>query len=236
MMIVVYFVSPILFYMLFRYIANAVRLGNTRKEMIQISTSLVAKIVGSMPLFFYLMLGLISKAFDIPKARGYICDLLPNAYLEHDVSVPGKFNLQSIWRNCSYWDNVTSGYMYDENLDPSSYTLKDEMIDGAIVEETALNAATTSQTFQALEVTLLFLTSIILIRVRKKSIKDIFNLKITISEVSLNLFLDPNTTAIEHVLTFTFFFFVLLLIDVHRYHFNRHLPYRHLFYRHCLTT
>ena len=54
--------------------------------------------------------------------------------------------------------------------------------------------------------------------------------------VGLNLFLDPNTTAIEHVLTFHSFietsclfviFFIVIL-------FIRHLLYRHLLYRHLL--
>ena len=183
MVIVVYFVLQTLFYMLFRYIANAVRLGHTHKEMIQISTILVAKIVGSMPLFFYLMLGLISKAFDIPKARGYICDLLPNAYLEHDVSVPGKINLQSVWRNCSIYDSSSSGYMYNETMDPSSFTVRDVEMKRALIKKTALFAFKLAQMFQAIEVTLFFLTSVILVRVRKKSIKDIFNLKITVSEL-----------------------------------------------------
>ena len=183
MFVLMIFVVPVALYIGLRHIANAVRLGHTRKEIIQISTSLVTKIVGSMPLFFYLILGLISKTFAIQKAEGYICDLLPNAYLEHDVSVPGKINLQSVWRNCSIYDSSSSGYMYNETMDPSSFTVRDVEMKRALIKKTALFAFKLAQMFQAIEVTLFFLTSVILVRVRKKSIKDIFNLKITFSEL-----------------------------------------------------
>ena len=45
-----------------------------------------------------------------------------------------------------------------------------------------------------------------------------------------NLFLDPNTTAIEHVLTFHLLYRHLL----YRHLLYRHLLYRHLLYRHLL--
>ena len=48
--------------------------------------------------------------------------------------------------------------------------------------------------------------------------------------VGLNLFLDPNTTAIEHVLTFHLLYRHLL----YRHLLYRHLLYRHLLYRHLL--
>ena len=192
-------VIPGSMYVGFRYTANAVRFGHTRKEMIQISTSLVAKVLGSMPLFFYLILGLISKLFAHSKAHNYVCDLTSNAYLEHDVSIPGKIYLQSVWRNCSRDYQFLE--KFNETLDPSSFTLKDDQMKRALIKLTSLEAAQVAQLFQAIEITYLFLTSVILVRVRKKSIKDIFKLKITFSG-RFNLFRDPNTTAIKYVLTF----------------------------------
>ena len=134
------------------------------KEIIQISTSFVAKIIGLMPLFFYLILGLISKTFSSFRAWGYTCDLLPNAYLEHDVSVPGKINLQSVWRNCSIYDenDIIDASKYNETLDPSSFTLRDDQMKRAMIKETTLIAANFTQSLQAIEITYLFLTSVIL--------------------------------------------------------------------------
>ena len=81
-----------------------------------------------------------------------------------------------------------SGYVYNETLDPSSFTLRDDQMKRAMIKWTALQAAEFAQMLQAIEIIVLFLTAVVLIRVRKKSIKDIFNLKITFSELLLCVF------------------------------------------------
>ena len=54
------------------------------------------------------------------------------------------------------------------------------------------------------------------------------------SKRRFNLFIDPNTTAIKHVLTFLLFNHLLYRHLLYRHLLYRHLLYRHLLYRHLL--
>ena len=186
-LVIIYFiVTPILaccLYALFRNMARAVQLGRTKKEMIGISTSLFGKIVASLPLMFYLTSNLISKAFAWANALYALCELEPGATLEQDVVIHGRFNPQSVWRNCTFKKEFH--YPLNETLKPASMTTAEVQLKLAVTKHSALAAAEVSTLFQSLEVSLVILTSIMLIRVRHKSIKDVFALQITLSELFL---------------------------------------------------
>ena len=185
-LVIGYFIIIILtccMYALFRNMARAVRLGRTKKEMIGISTSLFGKIVASLPLMFYLTSNLISKAFAWANALYAVCELVPGATLERDVVIHGRFNPQSVWRNCTFKKEFH--YPLNETLKPASMTTAEVQLKLAVIRHSALAAAEVSTLFQSLEVSLVILTSIMLIRVRHKSIKDVFALQITLSELFL---------------------------------------------------
>ena len=131
---------------------------------------------------FYLTSNLISKAFAWANALYALCELEPGATLEQDVVIHGRFNPQSVWRNCSVDDWRNS---LNETLKPASMTTAEVQLKLAVTKHSALAAAEVSTLFQSLEVSLVILTSIMLIRVRHKSIKDVFALQITLSELFL---------------------------------------------------
>ena len=86
------------------------------------------------------------------------------------------------------WANCTLTYDNDQvPEDPALFTLRDLQIQIQLVKASTVHAQMFSGGLQAIEVSLLFLISTLLIRVRHKSIKDIFSLRITFSELSLCL-------------------------------------------------
>jgi len=166
--------------------AFAVRHHHTTSEMLNLSKALVGSIIASLPLFVYLMLGLTSYRMTMLNTIGTLCEFDTGAYYQENARVIGKLVRINKWRNCSFasWD-----YWNTEDAPtiphPTLMTLREVLLQKALTKDSTVFAASQSGLFQTIEVSLMFLVSTLLLRVRQKSVKDIFGLQITMSELSL---------------------------------------------------
>ena len=145
--------------------------------MLNISKALVGRIVASLPLFVYLMLGLASNTMTLKNTWSTLCEFDTGAYYQKNTRVIGKLVPINKWRNCTS--------VYPTFPHPTLMTLREVLLQKAWTKDSTVVAATNSGMFQSVEISLMFLVSTLLLRVRQKSVKDIFGLQITMSELSL---------------------------------------------------
>lgn len=164
-------------------ISTAVRYSRTQEELIHIATTTSAKIFGSLPVFFYLLLGLIQQIVASPRLEKNVCKLLVNttnttsgAWWNPDGKSEWQVVSAGVWENCD---------IYSMNVPDPVRTVHDSNLKIALLQLSENESIGMYGYLRCAEFPILFLTTIVLNFVRHKTSKDILAMRASGAELAL---------------------------------------------------
>ena len=181
--IIVIVCFPLMFYRLMKSMSTAVRNSRSAEELNGIATTTSSKILGSLPILFYMLLGVVQAVAAVPRLDAKICKLFVNstntsagAWLNPDGKPKNKVVPTGVWENCS---------PDDMNVPDPVRTVHDINLRNAILQRSESFAAFIIKLFQAIEISILFITGAVLTLVRHKTTKDILAMRVSGAELAL---------------------------------------------------
>ena len=177
---------PPLLYLLAKNMSFSLQRTRNLEELIELASKTTSKIIGSAPIVWYIISGMLNCTFANPIHQNNVCELLINttdttagAWWNINGQQTSKLVATGKWENCIALNVDTP----DQLLTPH-----DIVLDTAIIRLNKNNLLMYCKHFQGMEVIFLFLTSAVFSLVRHKTTNDILAMRVNIHEALLIFF------------------------------------------------
>ena len=169
-------VLPILLYQIFKVVAATVRNHRNVDDLLEITSTMSAKVLHSLPVLFYVLLGLLQSILGRNRGDALICGFFVNATWNPKEQLIWKIVPTGGWENCD-----------PANLHVPTYpiTVQENALRALLLQKTDNDSFFFTKLLTGYEISLLFFTKFIMTQVRHKTMSDIFAMKVSGLELAL---------------------------------------------------